>query len=143
MIILTPYMTIFKRFQNKITDFKILDMDDYDVLQMMILWMDSSISKFKKVQTDLSQRDNETLTFSSDLLDIEIEILSMMMVTEWLEPQLNSELYTSQFFGGKEEKFYAQSNQLEKLMTLKHDNDVACRKRLRDYGYRQFIENNG
>lgn len=136
-------MTIFKRFQNKITDFKILDMDDYDVLQMMILWMDSSISKFKKVQTDLSQRDNETLTFSSDLLDIEIEILSMMMVTEWLEPQLNSELYTSQFFGGKEEKFYAQANQLEKLMTLKHDNDVACRKRLRDYGYRQFIENNG
>ena len=61
------------------------------------------------------------------------------MVSEWLEPQLNSELYTSQFFGGKEEKFYAQANQLEKLIALKHRTDIAAKKLMRDYGYQKAI----
>ena len=61
------------------------------------------------------------------------------MVGEWLAPQLNSVLYTSQFFGGKEEKFYAQANQLDKLMALKETNRVNCLNLMRDYGYQNFI----
>lgn len=101
---MTKYEVIFKRFSNKITDFKILDLDDDDVLEMSVLWMNSAISKFKTITSDLSKRDDESLSFEDDLLDVEIEVLAMMMVTEWLEPQLNSELYVSQFYGGKEEK---------------------------------------
>ena len=63
----------------------------------------------------------------------------MLMVGEWLEPQLNSELYTAQFFGGKEEKFYAQSGQLDKLITLHTNNKLACQKQMRDYAYRQAM----
>lgn len=105
--------------------------------------MNSAISKFKTITSDLSKRDDESLSFEDDLLDVEIEVLAMMMVTEWLEPQLNSELYVSQFYGGKEEKFFAQANQLDKLMSLKEKNEIACKKRIRDYGYQQFIKNNG
>lgn len=140
---MTKYEVIFKRFSNKITDFKILDLDDDDVLEMSVLWMNSAISKFKTITSDLSKRDDESLSFEDDLLDVEIEVLAMMMVTEWLEPQLNSELYVSQFYGGKEEKFFAQANQLDKLMSLKEKNEIACKKRIRDYGYQQFIKNNG
>ena len=67
----------------------------------------SAIPKFRRCKTDLSLRDDDVLAFKADLLDIEKEILALLMVNEWLEPQINSELYVSQFYGGKEEKFYA------------------------------------
>lgn len=138
---MTSYDTIFERFTQKITDYKLLKLSDNDVREMMWGWMISAISKFRRCENDLSQRDDEIQTFLVDLLDIEIEIIALLMVSEWLEPQLNSELYTSQFFGGKEEKFYAQANQLEKLITLKHKTDIAAKKLMRDYGYQKAIWN--
>ena len=57
------------------------------------------------------------------------------MVNEWLEPQINSELYVNQFYGGKEERFYAQANQLDKLMDLKQSNHLRAQKLMRDYAY--------
>lgn len=101
---MTSYKTIFNRFAQKITDYKMLELSDDDVLQMMTAWMSSAIAKFRRCENDLSQRDDEIQTFSIDLNESELEILALLMVSEWLEPQLNSELYTSQFFGGKEEK---------------------------------------
>lgn len=107
---MTSYDTIFERFTQKITDYKLLKLSDNDVREMMWGWMISAISKFRRCENDLSQRDDEIQTFLVDLLDIEIEIIALLMVSEWLEPQLNSELYTSQFFGGKEEKLCLWSN---------------------------------
>lgn len=101
---MTSYNTVFNRFTQKITDYKLLKLSDDDVRQMMTGWLTSAVSKFRRCENDLSLRDDEIQTFKIDLLDIEIEILALLMIGEWLEPQLNSELYTSQFFGGKEEK---------------------------------------
>lgn len=136
---MTSYNVIFNRFSQKITDFKLLKLSDDDVQQMMVGWLTSAISKFRRCENDLSQRDDEIQTFTIDLDDSEIEILALLMVSEWLEPQLNSELYVSQFFGGKEEKWFAQANQLEKLLTLKHNTDIKAQKLMRDYGYQKTI----
>ena len=139
---MTLYSTIYKRFLNKISDVKMLELSDDDIQEMMHEWLTSSISKFKKCQNDLSDRDDILQTFNVDLLDIEVEILSIMMVKEWLEPQLNSTLLTAQFFGSKEEKFYAQSNQIEKLIALSKKNELTARKLMRDYGYQSYISEN-
>lgn len=101
---MTSYSTIYNRFAQKITDYKLIELSDQDVSMMLKGWLTSAISKFRRCKTDLSKRDDEIEMFDSDLLDIEIEILSLLMVSEWIEPQLNSVLYTAQFFGGKEEK---------------------------------------
>ena len=138
---MTSYETIFNRFSQKITDFKLLELSDDDVYAMMLSWLNSSIAKFRRCKNDLSLRDDEISSFTVDLLDQEIEILATLMVSEWLAPQLNSVLYTSQFFGGKEEKFFAQANQLDKLMTLQHKNDIQAQKLMRDYGYQNLIWN--
>lgn len=135
---MTPYETIYKRFLQKITDFKLLELSEPEVMEMLYGFLLSAISKFKKCANDLSERDDESKTFSVTLLDIEIEILSILMVVEWLEPQLNSVLYTSQFFGGKDEKFFAQANQLDKLMALKETNERKARKLMRDYTYKHI-----
>lgn len=139
---MTSYNVIFNRFSQKITDYKLLKLSDDDVQQMMVGWLTSAISKFRRCENDLSLRDDEIQTFEIDLEDSEIEILALLMVSEWLEPQLNSELYVSQFFGGKEEKFYAQANQLEKLLTLKHTTDIKAQKLMRDYTYQKTIWSN-
>ncbi|SCG87935.1 Uncharacterised protein [uncultured Clostridium sp.] len=138
---MTSYEKIYDRFLQKITDYKMLDLSDTEIRQECVKWLSSAIAKFRRCKNDLSQRDNELETFTIDLLDIEIEILATLMVSEWLSPQLNSVLYTSQFFGGKEEKFFAQANQLDKLMTLKGNNDVEAKKLMRDYGYQNKLWN--
>ena len=139
---MTSYSVIFKRFAQKITDFKMLDLSDDDVNEMMIGWMNSAIAKFRRCENDLSLRDDEIQTFNVDLNNNEIEIIALLMVVEWLEPQLNSELYTAQFFGGKEEKFFAQANQLDKLFTLQNNSRIRAQKLMRDYAYQNRIWSN-
>lgn len=102
---MTSYDEIFERFSQKITDFKLLELSDLEIHDMVKGWMLSAIPKFRRCKNDLSKRDDEIEEFSSDLLDIEKEILAELMVGEWLEPQLNSVLYTSQFLEAKKKNF--------------------------------------
>lgn len=138
---MTSYQKIYNRFLNKITSYKLLELSDQDVQEMLYHWLMAAIPKFRRCKSDLSLRDDEVLEFKEDLLDIEIEILALLMVNEWLEPQINSELFVSQFYGGKEEKFYAQQNHLDKLMDLKESNYIEAQKLMRDYSYQTIVRN--
>lgn len=131
----TPYSAIYKRFLQKITDYKLLSLPEEDIEEILYGYLTSSIVKFRTIQSDLSKRDDEAQCFEDTLLDVEVEILALQMVCEWVEPQLNNELYTKQFIGTKEEKFFAQSNHLEKLQTLRNDAELRSKKLRRDYSY--------
>lgn len=102
----TPYSKIYDRALAKITDYDLAVLPEDDVQLMLRGWLDSSIAKFRKCESDLSDRDDELNAFNIDLVDEEIEILALLMVCEWLEPQINSVLLTHQMFGGKEEKLW-------------------------------------
>lgn len=136
---MTSYDEIYERFSQKITDFKILELSDTDVRNMMHGWLMTAIAKFRRCMTDLSDRDDDLEEFNNDLLDIEIEILAQLMVCAWIEPQMNSDLYISQFYGGKEEKWFAQSNQLNSIITLHRQSYLTAQKLMRDYGYQTAI----
>ena len=101
---MTTYEQIYDRFAQKITDFKLLELDDQDVRDMLHEWMMAALPKCRFVESDLDARDEEQQSFTIDLTNTEIEIITTQMVAEWLAPQINSQLYVSQFFGGKEEK---------------------------------------
>ena len=131
----TPYAKVYDRALAKITDYDLALLPDDDFRFMLRGWLDSSISKFRKCASDLSNRDDELNVFNVDLVDEEIEILALLMVCEWLEPQINSVTLTHQMFGGKEEKFYAQANQLAELKALRDSTRTEARKLMRDYTY--------
>ena len=131
----TPYSKIYDRALAKITDYDLAFLPEEDFQFMLRGWLDSAISKFRKCASDLSNRDDELNTFNIDLVDEEIEILALLMVCEWLEPQINSVTLTHQMFGGKEEKFYAQANQLAELKALRDGTRTEARKLMRDYTY--------
>ena len=69
--------------------------------------MVSALAKHRKCEHDLSDREEELKQFNIGLADLEMEILSILMVREWISVQLHSVTNTLQVFGGKEEKFYA------------------------------------
>ena len=131
----TPYSKIYDRALAKLTDYDLAYLPEEDFQFMLRGWLVSSISKFRKCAADLSDRDDELETFNVDLDDEEIEILALLVVGEWLEPQVNSVTLTRQFFGGKEEKFFAQANQLDAIKTLRDDTRTEARKLMRDYTY--------
>ena len=90
---MTSYETIYEKFLQKITDYKILELEDKDVMMMLNGWMTSAIAKFRTCSSDLSNRDDVLMQFNDQLTDLEIEILSILMVSEWLAPQVNSIKY--------------------------------------------------
>ena len=131
----TPYSKIYEKALSKITDYDLATIPNDDLQATLHVWLMSAISKFRKCKNDLSDRDDELGTFNVDLIDEEIEILALLMVSEWIEPQLNSVNVTLQIFGGKEEKFYAQANHLSELKALRDGTRTEARKLMRDYTY--------
>ena len=131
----TPYSKIYERALSKLTDYDLVSLPEEDLQLMLHGWLVSAIAKFRKCASDLSDRDDELETFNIDLVDEEIEILALLMVSEWLEPQVNSVLFTHQFFGGKEEKFYSQKELLSEIKALRDKTRTEARKLMRDYSY--------
>ena len=128
----TPYEKIYNRFLQKISDFNLAEVDDYSFDEMMNGWLNSAVIRVRKCQHDLSKRDDELQEFEEDLSDLEIELLALGMVDAWVSPMLNSTELTLQFIGGKEEKYYSQSQMLSELRNLKKENSLEM-NRLHNY----------
>ena len=128
----TPYEKVYNRFLQKISDFNLADVDDYSFDEMINGWLNSAVIRVRKCQHDLSKRDDELQEFEEDLSDLEIELLALGMVDAWVSPMLNSTELTLQFIGGKEEKYYSQSQMLAELRNLKKENSLEM-NRLHNY----------
>ena len=128
----TPYEKVYNRFLQKISDFNLAEADDYSFDEMINGWLNSAVIRVRKCQHDLSKRDDELQEFEEDLADLEIELLALGMVDAWVTPMLNSTELTLQFIGGKEEKYYSQSQMLSELRNLKKENSLEM-NRLHNY----------
>lgn len=137
------YETIFSRMRNRYNDPKELSLDENDLLEIYIerLHLVVGIPKIRHLFSSLTMDDEiQTLEFSlvnsvdetSDE-DFVINLLSLGMTVEWLQPQVDSVLHTSVMVGGKEEKKILDnhSHMIERLKSMKNE----LRKLIRDYGY--------
>ena len=132
----TPFEKVYGRFLNHMTDFNLADLDDHTLRGMMKDWLHSAIVK---VRTSSSLRyDDELEVFNNDLIDLDVEMLSMGMRLAWLDQRINSTEYTSLFVGGKEEKFYSPSSQLAELRALRAD---TLREMQQLYTYSTYTNN--
>lgn len=132
---MTSYENVYNRFLSKISDYDLPIMEEYDLDSTLNGWLIGAIAHFYKCKSDLSNRDDNSKSFNIDLSDDEIEILSILMISEWLNPQINSVLLTKQFVGGKEEKWFSQAQHLETLMALRDNSRSEAKKLMRDYTY--------
>lgn len=131
----TSYEEIYNLAANKITDPEIALLLPEDIEELFHGYLISAIPKFRKCKNDLSNRDDELRQFNVDLLDVEKEILAILVVREWLQPQLYSSLLTKQVFSDKEQKYYSQSSHLSELRALDETLKIEAQKLSRDYTY--------
>lgn len=131
----TSYEKIYTRFTQKITDFNIVELDDYTLGEMLQGWLHSAIVRMRSCDSDLSKRDDELEQFEADLTDLEIELLAMGMLNAWFDQYLNSTENVLQFIGGKEEKYYSQANHIAEIRELRAQNLLEMNKLHNYYTY--------
>ena len=137
------YSTLFSRVLNKINDPKELSLDENDLLEIYTERLHSVVGKprVRRLFSSLSLDDEiQEMTFTlnnsvdeeSDK-DFVLEILSLGMAIEWLQPQVDSVIHTSVMIGGKEEKKVLDNhkNMIDRLDSMKKEQN----KMIRDYGY--------
>ena len=118
---MTSYETIYNRALAQITDPLLAQLPEEDFENMLYGWLMDAIVEPVVGEYDFSDRDEELKQFNFDISERDQKILSIHMVRGWLAPQIRSVTLTSQVFGGKEEKFYAQSGQLAEMRNLDAD----------------------
>lgn len=116
----TPYEKVYNRFLSRITDFNLVDLDDYTLNDMLKSWLCSAIVN-TRTSSNLYARDDANEVFEGYLTDLDVELLAMGMTLAWLDQTLNSTELTLQFIGGKEEKYYSQANHIAELRALRED----------------------
>ena len=137
------YSTLFSRVLNKINDPKELSLDESDLLEIYTERLHSVVGKprVRRLFSSISLDDEiQEMTFTlnnsvdeeSDK-DFVLEILSLGMAIEWLQPQVDSVIHTSVMIGGKEEKRVLDNhkNMIDRLDSMKKEQN----KMIRDYGY--------
>lgn len=135
------YSTLFSRVLNKINDQKELSLDENDLLEIYTERLHSVVGKprVRRLFSSISLDDEiQEMTFTlnnsvdeeSDK-DFVLEILSLGMAIEWLQPQVDSVIHTSVMIGGKEEKKLLDNhkNMIERLDSMKKEQN----KMIRDY----------
>ena len=137
------YSTLFSRVLNKINDPKELSLDESDLLEIYTERLHSVVGKprvrrlFSSISLDDKIQEmrftlNNSVDEESDK-DFVLEILSLGMAIEWLQPQVDSVIHTSVMIGGKEEKKLLDNhkNMIDRLDSMKKEQN----KMIRDYGY--------
>ena len=138
-----PYSILFSRVLNKINDQKELSLDENDLLEIYTERLHSVVGKprVRRLFSTLTLDDElQEITFTlnnsvdedSDT-DFTLEVLSLGMAIEWLQPQVDSVIHTSVMIGGKEEKKLLDNhkNMIDRLDSMKKEQN----KMIRDYGY--------
>jgi hypothetical protein len=118
---MTQYSTLYNRALAQITDPLLAQLPEEDLENMLHDWLMDAIVEPVVGTYDFSNRDDDEKEFKFDISELDQKILSIHMVRGWLAPQIRSVTLTSQVFGGKEEKFYAQANQLAEMRNLDAD----------------------
>lgn len=144
------YETIFSRAIGRYNDPKELSLSESDLLELYTERLHKVIGdvRVRRLFSSLVLDDDEqsidyVLNYSVDSDaddDFVINVLSIGMAIAWLEPQVNSVLFTSPFVGTDKEKsiLNGHSNMINYLDTLKKEQYAL----IRDHGatYNSYIE---
>ena len=134
---MTPYKAFIDTFLDKISDYKLLNYEDYLVDELAVGYMKRVCTKFDKIcQADLSQQDDNESAFLSDEIDDEIiDIVTDGMVVEWLRQYVNNSDNLENILNTKDFTMYSSKNLLAEIKSLYQDEQKAFTNSMREYSY--------
>ena len=130
----TPYAVVDNSLLNKITDDLLLTMPDEYLEKTIDSFRVSASIKFKQCPS-LLNRDDVLRQYNSTLTDEEVEILSNLMVLEWLKQRINSIELLKQNMSLKDYHMYSQANHLDTLLKLRKDTSSDIDRLIVSYTY--------
>lgn len=139
------YDDIFSSFLGDVTDYNIVNLSITDATELLQEYLHKALSEtyvrrlFSSVELidDVQTMMFELRRVRDEITDKEFvtHMLGKWMTYEWIHNQVRSVLNTAQFFGGAEQKYYAQSNHLSQLKELQEQIYSEARNYIRDAGY--------
>ena len=134
---MTPNKAIINTFLDTISDYKILNYEDYLVDELAVGYMKRVCTKFDKIcQADLSQQDDNEYAFLSDEIDDEIiDIVTDGMVVEWLRQYVNNSDNLENILNTNDFTMYSSKNLLAEIKSLYQDEQKAFTNSMREYSY--------
>lgn len=130
----TPYAVVDNSFLNKITDDLLLTITEEYLEKTIDSFRVSASIKFKQCPS-LLNRDDVLRQYNSTLTDEEVEILSNLMVLEWLKQRINSIELLKQNMSLKDYHMYSQANHLDTLLKLRKDTSSDIDRLIVSYTY--------
>lgn len=143
------YDDIYSNFLSRVQAYDLVEefTEEY-ALEMMDEWLKSVKSNprvrklFSSITLGLDENNdkiiqyelNTTIDEESDN-DFVRELFALGISYKWVEPKYKSVLNTSQFFGGKEVKFFSQSNHMTELKEMYKSSKLELANLIRDRGY--------
>lgn len=113
----TPFVVVDNVFLDKITDNMFINMTAENIQKTLNSYRRSAAVKFKQCKK-LRNRDLVEATYDETLTDEEVEILSSLMVIEWLKPRINSIELLEPTMSTKDYQAFSNANHLNSLQGL-------------------------
>ncbi len=135
--------SIFSNFLGYIGDNRLAALDEGEAYDQMMEWLRKAYNRpyvrrlFNEFELDTDAGEiNIRMAFETTFdAEFATDVLALGMVIEWLKPQVRDRVNIAQFFGGKEQKWFSQSNHLSELRAMLEDVTLEQRKIIRDRGY--------
>lgn len=132
----TSFDIIEESFLDKLSDRDILNITPPELEDFLDSLLKSSFVKFRKCKQSLSY-DQSLREIESDLTDDEIEILSLIMVNEWLRPKIYNMDIIKMHMSTRDYSMFSQANQIEKLVLLGNTSRIEYKQLIREYVERE------
>lgn len=133
----TTFQEVFNMFLSRITDYGILTLNEDEINEEFNLIMKKALAKFKTKKN--LKPDYELGEFNRELDEMEILIISLAMVSEWLQPKILSVTLLKPSLSMKDYQQFSEANQLDKLMALKKITDKDFHYWMQQYSLQSRI----
>ena len=135
----TPFEDVYDFFLAKVTDYSFVDFTQIELEEEFEKYLRSATTKFMSAGEVRLSRDFTKKEFKNDLSDLEKEIISLLMVIEYLNPKIIATENMKQFLASREYKIYSQANHLSKMVDLKNQIKSESQHLMSMYSYQNGI----
>lgn len=131
----TLYSDIYGLFTSKITDYSFVDFTDVELEDIFSKYLRTAIVKFDSCKQALQDRDETLKQFNLPLTDIEKEILSSLMVVQWVSVKVNDVKNMKNVLTDRDFNLYSPANHLKQLIELKNSQQAEVDRLIVKYTY--------
>lgn len=126
----TDFSLIYNNFLHTVTDDMYISWSEEETYEDLQGFLTSAIVNFRFPKQNLFDYDLDLEEFNLKLTPEEIDIITTLMIIEWLKRQITTVRLTELQYTGSDAKVLNTKNQLTGLLNLKQDYEKQLEKKL-------------